>query len=98
MKTKFIFFFQAEDGIRDYKVTGVQTCALPIWLTPFVAKTDPAAGKKGVSLLVVEEGMAGFTRNGPLHKVGLAAQDTAELVFDNVRVPVANVLGEVNDG
>lgn len=52
-----------------------------------VAKTDPAAGKKGVSLLVVEDGTAGFTRNGPLHKVGLTAQDTAELVFDDVRIP-----------
>ncbi|MFD9667073.1 dihydro-p-hydroxycinnamoy-CoA dehydrogenase [Rhodococcus sp. NPDC059968] len=63
-----------------------------------VAKTDPAAGKKGVSLLVVEHGTAGFTRNGPLHKVGLTAQDTAELVFDDVRVPCENVLGELNDG
>ncbi|NGP06495.1 acyl-CoA dehydrogenase [Rhodococcus sp. 14C212] len=63
-----------------------------------VAKTDPAAGKNGVSLLVVEDGMPGFTKNGPLHKVGLSAQDTAELVFDDVRVPRANLLGEENRG
>ncbi|QIX48645.1 acyl-CoA dehydrogenase family protein [Rhodococcus sp. DMU1] len=63
-----------------------------------VAKTDPAAGKNGVSLLVVEDGMPGFTKNGPLDKVGLSAQDTAELVFDDVRVPRANLLGEENRG
>ncbi|MEE2034880.1 acyl-CoA dehydrogenase family protein [Rhodococcus chondri] len=63
-----------------------------------VAKTDPAAGKHGVSLLVVEDGMPGFTKNGPLDKVGLSAQDTAELVFDNVRVPRDHLLGEENKG
>ncbi|CCW14794.1 Butyryl-CoA dehydrogenase [Rhodococcus aetherivorans] len=63
-----------------------------------VAKTDPAAGKNGVSLLVVEDGMPGFTKNGPLDKVGLSAQDTVELVFDDVRVPRANLLGEENRG
>ncbi|HEY5852641.1 MAG TPA: acyl-CoA dehydrogenase family protein [Aldersonia sp.] len=63
-----------------------------------VAKTDPAAGREGFSLLVVEAGMAGFTRNGPLEKVGLSAQDTAELVFDDVRVPRGNLLGEENKG
>jgi alkylation response protein AidB-like acyl-CoA dehydrogenase len=63
-----------------------------------VAKTDPAVGKRGVSLLVVEDGMPGFTKNGPLDKVGLSAQDTAELVFEDVRVPRANLLGEENAG
>lgn len=63
-----------------------------------VAKTDPAAGKGGVSLLVVEDGMPGFTKHGPLAKVGLAAQDTAELVFHDVHVPRANLLGEENRG
>lgn len=62
------------------------------------AKTDPAAGRKGVSLLVVEGGMPGFTRNALHGKVGLPAQDTAELVFDGVRVPRANLLGEENAG
>ncbi|GAB3885086.1 hypothetical protein GCM10027612_19890 [Microbispora bryophytorum subsp. camponoti] len=58
-----------------------------------VAKTDPSAGARGTSLLVVERGMEGFTRGRNLEKVGMHAQDTAELFFDNVRVPVANLLG-----
>lgn len=63
-----------------------------------VARTDPEAGRKGISLLVVEGDAAGFTRSGPLKKIGLAAQDTAELHFDNVRVPRANVLGVEGEG
>lgn len=63
-----------------------------------VAKTDPDAGHKGVSLLVVERGMKGFERGRNLDKVGLHAQDTAELFFDNVRVPEANLLGEEGQG
>lgn len=63
-----------------------------------VAKTDPSAGAKGVSLLVVERGMAGFGRGRNLDKVGMHAQDTAELFFDNVRVPKANLLGEEGMG
>ena len=60
-----------------------------------VARTDPDAGSRGFSLLVVERGMPGFERGRRLAKVGLKAQDTAELVFTEVRVPTANVLGEV---
>lgn len=63
-----------------------------------VAKTDPDAGSRGFSLLVVERGMAGFERGRRLAKVGLKAQDTAELSFTDVRVPAANVLGEVGSG
>lgn len=63
-----------------------------------VAKTDPEAGKKGISLLVVEEGMPGFEKGRHLKKIGLKAQDTSELFFDNVRVPVENLLGEENAG
>ncbi|MEU7941451.1 acyl-CoA dehydrogenase family protein [Microbispora bryophytorum] len=62
-------------------------------LVVVVAKTDPSAGARGTSLLVVERGMEGFTRGRNLEKVGMHAQDTAELFFDNVRVPVANLLG-----
>jgi alkylation response protein AidB-like acyl-CoA dehydrogenase len=58
-----------------------------------VARTDPNAGSKGFSLLVVERGMPGFSRGRKLHKVGLAGQDTAELVFEDVRVPATNLLG-----
>jgi alkylation response protein AidB-like acyl-CoA dehydrogenase len=63
-----------------------------------VAKTDPAAGAQGISLLVVERGMPGFERGRNLDKIGLKAQDTAELFFDNVRVPVENLLGEEGKG
>ena len=48
---------------------------------------DPDAGHKGISLLVVEKGMAGFERGRNLAKVGMHAQDTSELFFDNVEVP-----------
>ncbi|WP_433499570.1 acyl-CoA dehydrogenase family protein [Sphaerimonospora sp. CA-214678] len=63
-------------------------------LVVVVAKTDPAAGARGTTLLVVERGMTGFTRGRNLEKVGMHAQDTAELFFENVRVPVANRLGD----
>jgi alkylation response protein AidB-like acyl-CoA dehydrogenase len=63
-----------------------------------VAKTDPSAGRKGISLLVVERGMEGFRRGRKLEKIGLHAQDTAELFFDNVHVPAANLLGEEGKG
>ena len=64
-----------------------------------VAKTDPEAqGAKGLSLLVVERDMPGFSRGRNLEKVGLKAQDTAELFFDDVRVPAENLLGGENRG
>ena len=61
-------------------------------------KTDPAAGHKGISLLVVERGMPGFERGRKLDKIGMQAPDTAELFFNDVRVPAANLLGEENRG
>ncbi|GGO68037.1 acyl-CoA dehydrogenase family protein [Nonomuraea cavernae] len=66
-------------------------------LVVVVAKTDPDAGARGTTLLVVERGMEGFGRGRNLDKIGMKAQDTAELFFENVRVPVANRLGP-NDG
>ena len=63
-----------------------------------VAKTNPAAGAKGTSLLLVERGMTGFEKGKRLKKVGLKAQDTSELFFDNVKVPAANLLGRENEG
>jgi alkylation response protein AidB-like acyl-CoA dehydrogenase len=57
------------------------------------AKTDPTKGYDGISLLVVERGMPGFERGRNLDKIGLKAQDTAELFFEDVRVPAANLLG-----
>ena len=63
-----------------------------------VCKTDPAAGSRGVSLIMVEADREGFRRGRKLEKVGQHAQDTAELFFDNVRVPVSNLLGEEGKG
>ena len=63
-----------------------------------VARTDPEAGHQGISLLVVERGMAGFERGRNLDKIGQHAQDTAELFFDDVRVPKENLLGEEGQG
>jgi alkylation response protein AidB-like acyl-CoA dehydrogenase len=63
-----------------------------------VAKTDPDKGAHGISLLIVERGMAGFERGRNLDKVGLKAQDTAELFFDDVRIPAENLLGAQDQG
>lgn len=63
-----------------------------------VAKTNPALGHKGISLLVVERGMEGFERGRKLDKMGLRAQDTAELIFEDVRVPLTNLLGKEGEG
>lgn len=61
-------------------------------------KTDPEHKAWGISLLVLEAGMDGFTKGTPLSKVGCRAQDTCELFFDNVRVPKANRLGAPGQG
>jgi alkylation response protein AidB-like acyl-CoA dehydrogenase len=63
-----------------------------------VAKTDPSKGAHGISLLMVERGMPGFERGRNLEKVGLKAQDTSELFFSDVRVPLTNLIGEENRG
>lgn len=63
-----------------------------------VAKTDPQARHGGISLLLLERGMDGFKRGRNLDKIGLKAQDTAELYFDNVEVPAKNLLGEEGRG
>ncbi len=62
------------------------------------AKTDFAQGKDGISLLVVERGMEGYYRGRNLRKIGQKAQDTAELFFDNVRIPAENLLGREGAG
>lgn len=63
-----------------------------------VARTDPDAGARGISLLVVEAGMEGFERGRNLDKIGMKAQDTAELSFQDVRVPAANLIGQEGQG
>jgi len=61
-------------------------------------KTDPAQRHSGISLLVLERGMEGFERGRNLDKIGQHAQDTAELFFNDVEVPAANLLGGEGDG
>ncbi|MEV6985401.1 acyl-CoA dehydrogenase family protein [Sphaerisporangium sp. NPDC051017] len=67
-------------------------------LIVLAVKTDPAAGRNGISLLVVDGDSDGFHRGRSLDKLGLKAQDLAELSFTDLRVPVDNLLGEENHG
>lgn len=62
------------------------------------AKTDPTLGSKGITAFILEKGMPGFTRSPKLDKLGMRGSNTCELVFDNVRIPAANILGGVNKG
>jgi alkylation response protein AidB-like acyl-CoA dehydrogenase len=90
----------ARDG-DEYVLNGSKTFitnGINSDLVIVAAKTDPSQRHAGMSLLVVERGMAGFERGRNLEKVGLHSQDTAELFFNDVRVPVANRLGEEGQG
>jgi isovaleryl-CoA dehydrogenase len=62
------------------------------------AKTDPAAGPRGITAFLVERGMAGFSVSKKLDKMGMRGSDTAELVFEDCEVPAENVLGKVGEG
>jgi alkylation response protein AidB-like acyl-CoA dehydrogenase len=75
-------------------ISNGQLCDLVI----VVARTDPAAKHRGISLLMVERGMAGFERGRNLDKIGMHAQDTSELFFTDVEVPAGNLLGEEGGG
>ncbi|MDO9380961.1 MAG: acyl-CoA dehydrogenase family protein [Nocardioidaceae bacterium] len=94
----------ATTAVRDgdhYVVNGQKTFISNGILSDLVivaVKTDPSAGAAGVSLLVLERGMEGFERGRNLDKLGMKAQDTAELFFSDVRVPVDNLLGEEGKG
>ena len=91
----------AVDAGDHYVVNGSKTFisnGINADLVIVVARTDPDAGHQGISLLVVERGMEGFERGRNLDKIGLHAQDTAELSFTDVRVPKANLLGEEGQG
>jgi len=84
-----------------YLVNGSKTFITNGWnadLVIVVAKTDPAKGAKGTSLVVVDTSMKGFSKGKRLKKMGLKGQDTAELFFDNVEVPADNLLGQENNG
>ena len=63
-----------------------------------MARTDPSKGAKGISAFVLEKGMPGFSAGQPYRKLGLHASDTAELIFEDARVPAANMLGEPGQG
>ena len=85
-----------QQGDGSYLLNGSKTFITNGWhadLVIVVAKTNPAAGAKGTSLLLVERGMAGFSVGKRLKKLGLKAQDTSELFFDNVSVPASHLLG-----
>ncbi len=86
---------------NSYLVNGSKTFITNGWncdLVIVVAKTDPAKGAKGTSLLVVDTSMKGFNKGKRLKKMGLKGQDTAELFFDNVEVPAENLIGQENNG
>jgi len=80
----------------SYLLNGSKTFITNGWhadLIIVVAKTDPSAGAKGTSLLLIERGMPGFEKGKRLKKLGLRAQDTSELFFHNVKVPATQLLG-----
>ncbi|HLT05715.1 MAG TPA: acyl-CoA dehydrogenase family protein [Pseudomonas sp.] len=85
----------------EYVLNGSKTFITNGWLADLVvvvAKTDPQAGARGTSLFLVESGTPGFSRGRRLEKVGMKAQDTSELFFQDVRVPRENLLGQPGMG
>ncbi|GAA2223572.1 acyl-CoA dehydrogenase family protein [Micromonospora olivasterospora] len=81
------------NGAKTFITNGIQSDVVIV-----VVRTDPGGGRDAFSLLVVEEDMPGFSRGRKLEKIGLHAQDTAELFFDDVVVPHENLLGELGAG
>ncbi len=77
------------NGSKTFITNGINSDLIIV-----VAKTDPSARHSGMTLLVAERGMEGFDRGRNLEKIGNHSQDTAELFFDDVRIPVANRMGE----
>jgi alkylation response protein AidB-like acyl-CoA dehydrogenase len=81
------------DGTKTFITNGINADLVIV-----AVKTDPSERHRGISLLVVERGMEGFSRGRNLEKIGQHSQDTAELSFADVRVPVENRLGEEGEG
>ena len=81
------------DGAKTFITNGINADLVIV-----AAKTDPSERHRGISLLVVERGMEGFTRGRNLEKIGQHGQDTAELSFASVPVPVENLIGEEGEG
>jgi len=89
-----------EDG-DDYIINGSKVFITNGWMCDVVivcAKTNPAKGAHGVSLFLVEEGMEGFKKGNKLQKLGMKAQDTCELFFEDLRVPKSAMLGPKDKG
>ena len=91
-------------AVRDgdhYVINGSKTFITNGYLSDLVivvAKTDPAGGARGTSLILVEANTPGFSKGRLLKKVGMKAQDTSELFFEDVRIPCSNLLGEEGMG
>jgi alkylation response protein AidB-like acyl-CoA dehydrogenase len=81
------------DGAKTFITNGINGDLVIV-----AVKTDPTESHRGISLLVVERGMEGFSRGRNLQKIGQHAQDTAELSFAELRVPVENLLGQEGEG
>ncbi|MES2493770.1 MAG: acyl-CoA dehydrogenase family protein [Pseudomonadota bacterium] len=81
------------NGSKTYISSG-QHCDFVI----VAAKTDPDAGARGISLLVVDAGTTGFSKGRKLDKIGQHSADTSELFFEDVRVPASSILGEPGNG
>jgi alkylation response protein AidB-like acyl-CoA dehydrogenase len=81
------------NGAKTFITNGINADLIIV-----AVKTDPQERHRGVSLLLVERGMEGFDRGRNLEKIGQHSQDTAELFFDSVAVPAANLLGEEGAG
>ncbi|MFC3414832.1 acyl-CoA dehydrogenase family protein [Algoriphagus hitonicola] len=91
----------AEDKGDHYLINGSKTFITNGYLSDVVVvavKTDPSKGAKGISLMLIDRDMAGFSKGKPFEKVGLHAQDTCELFFEEVKVPKENLLGKEGDG
>jgi len=91
----------ARDAGDHWVVNGQKTFISNGLLSKLVltaVKTDPSAGHRGISLLMIEDGMEGFTRGRKLDKIGQYSADTAELFFEDVKVPKENLVGELNRG
>ena len=81
------------DGAKTFITNGLSADLVLV-----VARTSDAAGETGLSLILVEADRPGFKRGRKLEKIGMKAQDTAELFFENVRVPVGNLVGQAHRG
>ena len=81
------------DGTKMWITNGPDCDVLLVY-----AKTDPSAGARGITAFIVEKGTPGFTVAKKLDKLGMRGSNTGELIFENVRVPVQNVVGDVGGG